>query len=188
MPLWRTTIQSQDSNRPLGFSPQKTAAQVGDAIFWVNEDADDIEHQPYPTSPTAGQQNTWCQNPLIGPEPSSQVNLDTAGTIEYRCWFHHEETATIVVANPIQIGRQATGEVAFVPSPATINATESVSWSNSDEEAHWPAPVGGADDAWLKQPVPSGEVSAAVPFETKGTVQYRCAIAGHTETGSITVA
>lgn len=179
MPLWRTTIKT-----PHGFSPQKQQAQVGDAIFWVNEDSGGIEHQPYPLT---GQQSTWCSQPLVGPEPSSQINLGSPGTIEYRCWFHPDETATIVVANAVQIGRTADDKIAFVPNSEPINVGESVSWSNSDMDAHWPAPVGGANDAWLPAPVASGEVSQPVAFPAAGTMPYRCAVEGHNETGTIVV-
>lgn len=181
--LWRSTIQTENQEKPKGFSPQTQQAQVGDAIFWVNEDAD-IEHQPCPNvnAPT-----TWCNVPLKGPEPSNQVNLAAAGTIQYLCCIHPSETAEIVVANAVQIGRQADGTVAFVPSPSKIKTAQSVSWANSDSEPHQPAPAGGSDTAWFAEPIPSGEVSAPIAFNTAGNVAYRCAVPNHKETGTISV-
>jgi len=181
--LWRSTIQTENHEKPQGFSPQVQEAQVGDAIFWVNEDAHE-EHQPCPSldEPTA-----WCKVPLSGPEPSNQVNLATAGTIDYLCAIHPSETASIVVANPVQIGRQADGTVTFVPKTVAISINQSVSWANSDWEGHQPAPVNAPDTSWFAEPIPPGEVSGPITFTTSGIVTYRCAVPGHGESATISI-
>ncbi|MEO8381845.1 MAG: hypothetical protein ABI779_19445 [Acidobacteriota bacterium] len=181
--LWRSTIQTENLEKPEGFSPETQEAQVGDAIFWVNEDAN-VEHQPCPSldAPT-----TWCKSPLQGPEPSNQVNLATAGTIDYLCAIHPWETAKIVVANPVQIGRQASGTVSFVPQTVDISVGQSVSWANSDWEPHQPAPLSGPSTAWFAEPIPSGEVSGPITFGIAEEVLYRCVVPGHDETGTISV-
>lgn len=179
--LWRSTIQTENPGKPAGFQPQTQEAQAGDAIFWVNDDVR-VEHQPYPT---AGDPNTWC-NVLRGSERSDSIALANAGTIEYLCAIHPGETGTIVVANAIDIGRTADDEVFFIPVSLPINQGESVSWSNSDSEAHQPAPVGEPATTWFAEPVPSGTVSATVAFPNAGTVQYECALHPN-EQGSIVV-
>jgi len=36
--LIEVTVQSEDSSKPKGFSPQTANAQVGDAVFWHNDE------------------------------------------------------------------------------------------------------------------------------------------------------
>jgi plastocyanin len=183
--LWRSTIQTENHDQPAGFQPQNQQAQVNDAIFWVNDDRD-VQHQPYPVG---GETNAWCKAALSGSERTDSIALENAGTIDYLCAIHADETGTIVVANAVSIGRTADDppRILFVPASLQINQGESVSWANSDMDAHQPAPVGGPDTEWFAQPIPSGEVSAQISFPNAGTIAYRCAVPDHTDKGTIVV-
>jgi plastocyanin len=90
------------------------------------------------------------------------------------------------VSNAVDIGRTADDDVLFIAGATQINLDECVSWSNSDSEAHQPAPVGEPADTWFAEPVASGTVSAAITFDTAGTVAYACALHPK-EKGSIIV-
>ena len=90
----RTTVQSEDPNKPTGFTPNHIDdAQVGDTMFWFNEDRNT-------------QHLVQCDSPISAPwtgviEPqnaSSLVCLDEAGTYRYHCALHTGETGTIKVS------------------------------------------------------------------------------------------
>lgn len=174
--LWRATVQLEDPAKPTGFSPNKQQAQAGDALFWFNEDAE-TSHQPVPDT------GVW-NIPEIAPGNSSeQLSLTSAGTLSYHCALHEGETASIVVANAVLIAAGASplfGDTA-------ISTGQCISWGNSDAEAHQPCPDSG--DAWFTAPIPSGDLSASIPFESAGTVTYHCAVHpdNTSETGTITV-
>jgi len=88
----RTTVQREDPAKKIGFSPQDQQAEVGDTVFWFNEDRD-TEHQVFCVT------NNVNWGAVIQPQNSSQtVTLDTAGTYQYHCVFHpDDETGTIEV-------------------------------------------------------------------------------------------
>lgn len=174
--LWRATVQKEDPAKPVGFSPNKQQAQAGDALFWFNEDAH-TSHQPVPDK------GSWNIPPIVPGNSSEQLSLGTVGTITYHCAIHPDETASIVIANAVLIA--AGSNPLFGDTP--INKGECVSWGNSDAEAHQPCPDTG--DAWFTAPIPSGDLSASVPFNTAGTIKYHCAVHpdNHDETGNIIV-
>jgi plastocyanin len=88
----RTTIQREDSGKKIGFSPQSQSAEVGDTMFWFNEDKVE-KHQVFCDT------NNVLWGAVIEPQNSSQlVTLDTANTYEYHCVFHPDETGTIEVS------------------------------------------------------------------------------------------
>ena len=181
---WRSTVQREDGSKPKGFSPQTQPAQVGDAIFWFNEDST-TDHQPYPTTPP-GKPGDW--GPLIpGQNSSEQLNLDQAGTYDYKCALHADETGEIIVANAVVIGPSGTGAATVAPSALSIVAGQRVSWGNSDETAHQPTPEQG--NAWFAEPILSGDISAQITFATAGTVKYHCALHPNAtaEQGTITI-
>ena len=180
--LWRTAIQRGNKDKPRGFDPPTQQAQIGDAIFWVNDDVD-IDHQPYPAG---GGTNTWCKVPLTGSERSDAVNLPTAGTVEFACALHPDEKGSVFVANSVDIGRGIAG-AQFVPKAATINQGESVVWNNSDSQGHQPAPAGEPPTTWFSEPIGAGQVSGPIAFPNAGTFSYICAVPDHTESGSIIV-
>jgi plastocyanin len=175
--LWRATVQREDPAKPIGFSPKNQQAQIGDSVFWYNEDKDQ-QHQPYPEGQTPG---FW--GGVIEPHNSSeQVNLGTAGTINYKCGFHEDEEGNIIVANAVLIAAGA--DPLF--GPVSITSGQCVSWGNSDANAHQPCPDTG--DPWFPQPINPGDLSASITFnQAKGTtVNYHCAIHPD-EKGSVTV-
>lgn len=180
--LWRTAIQIGNKDKPQGFDPLTQQAQVGDGIFWVNDDVN-VDHQPYPAG---GDTNTWCKVPLTGSERSDPVNLAVAGTVEFACALHPDEKGSVFVANAVDIGRGIAG-AQFVPQAATVNQNESVVWNNSDSQGHQPAPDGKPPTTWFADPIGAGEVSGPIAFPNAGTVSYSCAVPGHTESGSIIV-
>ena len=174
--LWRATVQREDPAKPIGFSPKEQQAQAGDAIFWFNEDANET-HQPVPD------EGIW-RIPLIAPGTSSQqLSLGSAGTYSYRCSYHDGETASIIVSNAILIAAGASP----LFGDTTIAPGQCVSWGNSDAEPHQPCPDTG--QAWLENPVGSGDLSAPVSFADSGSFSYHCAIhpENKSETGTITV-
>jgi plastocyanin len=165
-------VQSEDSSKPRGFSPQTVNAQVGDAVFWHNDDKT-TQHQP---TPDPAKPAFWGP-PIPGQNSSSQINLNVAGTITYQDALQSKLTGTIVVATPVQIGQQFGGGAAFSPSPVKIKAGTAVSWTNADSQPHQPAPTGGAANAWLTQPIPPGQKSPPVAkFPTAGTFAYEDAL------------
>ena len=182
--LWRATVQRESSAQPKGFTPQSQQSQVGDAIFWFNEDKH-TTHQPYPTSGSPGD---WGE-PVTAQNSSQQLNLDTAGTFPYECAFHDDETGSILVATAIMIGPTGTGAATVAPNSVTIPQGQSVSWGNSDAQAHQPMPVGGSTTTWFAAPIASGDISAPVTLGTTGSYPYQCALHPDkaSEKGTITV-
>jgi plastocyanin len=191
--LWRSTVQRENPASPRGFNPPNPQTQVGDAIFWFNEDQSTV-HQPAPTLPdgSISDPNAWVV-PISGGNSSDQLNLDQAGTYPYSCVLHSDETGTIEVANAVTIGKTGAGSVAFGPASLPINEGESISWGNSDTESHQPEPDKGT--TWLDAPIASGDISALVVVDagnatsstpTTFTCTYHCAL-HPIETGSIVV-
>ncbi|HYU25279.1 MAG TPA: hypothetical protein VEO74_08760 [Thermoanaerobaculia bacterium] len=87
----RATVQREDPNKPIGFFPPSQTAEVGDTVFWFNEDRT-ARHQIFCDTNNC----TW--GAVIEPQNSSQlVTLDTAGTYQYHCALHPDETGTIEV-------------------------------------------------------------------------------------------
>ena len=172
--LWRVTVQQAN-----GFSPQRQQAQVGDALFWHNADAD-VTHQPVSTDPKPN----WSIPPITGGNSSDQLNLDQAGTVSYKCANHDGETGSIVVANAIGL---AYGAQPLFPDSTAIKAGQCVSWSNSDGEAHQPCPDSG--DPWFEGPIASGDISSTISFDKPGVNKYHCAVhpENENEKGVITV-
>ena len=168
---WRDTVQRENNSQPKGFSPQTQQAQVGDAVFWFNEDRK-TQHQPYPTTPL-GKPGDWGP-PIPGQNSSEQLNLDQAGTYDYQCALHADETGHIIVANAVVIGPSGTGAATVAPAALSIVAGQSVSWGNSDAIAHQPTPDQG--NAWFAKPIQPGDISAPITFATVGTVTYHCAL------------
>ena len=179
---WPVTVQREKKRKRKGFSPQTQIAQVGDTVVWHNQDRN-TGHEPYPQG---GNPGDWVAL-IPGGQPSSdQLDLDVAGTYPYSCSIHSDETGTIIVANPVNIGPSGQENVVFSPASVTITQGQSVSWSNSDSNAHQPAPDGEPDDSWFAQPIQGGEISAAIAFNTAGNLPYHCALHEH-ETGIIVV-
>jgi plastocyanin len=172
--LWRVTIGTNK-----GFSPQQQQAQVGDAVFWANEDQG-VPHQPVSTDSGA----QWSVPPIEGGDSSVQLDLDVAGVVNYKCANHSNETGSVLVANAIPI---AAGAEPLFPS-TSISTGQSVSWSNSDSCAHEPTPDSG--DAWFTAPIESGDISACISFATANTYPYHCKLHpdNANEKGTITVA
>jgi plastocyanin len=166
------TVQSEDSTKPRGFSPQTANAQVGDAVFWHNSDQK-TQHQPTPdvTKPAF-----WVP-PIPGQNSSSQINLGVAGTISYQDALNSGLTGKILVATPVQIGQQFGGGAAFSPSPVQIKVGTAICWTNADTKPHQPAPKGGPANAWLAQPIAPGQKSPPVSkFQTAGSIAYEDAL------------
>src|SRR5215468_1406604 len=130
--LWRATVQREDPAKPVGFSPQQQQAQAGDALFWFNDDAK-TTHQPVPDC------GAWNIPPINGKNSSDQLSLANPGTYPYHCAIHADEKGSIIVANAVLI---AAGASPLFGSTQIV-VGESVSWGNSDAQAHQPAPVGG---------------------------------------------
>ncbi len=171
MPI-QVTIQTEDSSKPKGFSPQTLNAQIGDAVFWRNNDQT-TQHQP---TPDPGKPALWVP-PIPGQNSSSQINLDTAGTISYQDALHPGITGKIVVATPVQIGQQFGGGAAFSPSSVSIDSDTAICWTNADQKPHQPAPRGGPADAWLTQPILPGQTSPPVSkFLIASTIHYEDAL------------
>jgi len=165
-------VQSEDSSKPQGFSPQTVNAQVGDAVFWHNNDKT-TQHQP---TPDAAKPAFWGP-PIPGQNSSSQINLNVAGTISYQDALQSKLTGTIVVATPVEIGQKFGGGAAFSPSPVQVPAGTPVTWINADSRPHQPAPKSGPANAWLAQPVPPGQKSPPVSqFSNVGIVEYADAL------------
>ena len=174
--LWRATVQREDPAKPIGFSPQETQAQSGDAVFWYNED-EKTTHQPVPDT------GTWNIPPIPGSNSSDQLSLANAGTYGYHCARHPDETGSIVVANAVLIAQGA--DPLF--GTTDISKGQCVSWGNSTSQAHQPCPDQG--DPWFDAPIASGDLSKYVTFANAGTFTYHCALHPDKkdETGSVNV-
>lgn len=62
---------------------------------------------------------------------------------------------------------------AFAPQSVTVHVGDSVTWTNSDARSH----TATADDGSFNTgTIHNGETSAAVTFNTAGTVTYHCSI------------
>lgn len=181
---WRSTVQRENNSKPKGFSPATQQAQAADAIFWFNEDKT-TEHQPYPTK-APGKPGDWGP-PIGGQNSSQQLNLDVAGTYDYKCALHADEAGHIIVANAVVIGPSGTGVATVAPNALSIAPGQCVSWGNSDANPHQPTPDQG--NAWFTAPIPSGDISAQITFATIGTATYHCALhpTAKAEMGTITI-
>jgi plastocyanin len=78
------------------------------------------------------------------------------------------------------------------PGTPPVAPGDMIFWRNNTSSKHQPAPVGGADDAWVDvipgklegQPAPtSGQIS----FSAATTAQYRCALHPGETGGTITI-
>lgn len=109
-------------------------------------------------------------------------------------------------------------EATFNPPLVWVSVGDQISWRNHDQrpsveplnpdpdpQAHWPAPVGGADNAWLANRIPGqppgfdppmsqGVVTFNIPGPPKGqttptsqTFQYRDATGNTSALGTIVV-
>jgi plastocyanin len=78
---------------------------------------------------------------------------------------------------------------AFTPNPEVIQPNDSVFWFNETDDTHQPAPDGGADNQWVKQPIASGKGCSQVVFQKNGAFPYHCATHPNVarEKGTITV-
>src|ERR1700720_621506 len=122
---WKIKIVPSESGTGAAFQPDipgskqgdPLQAQVGDAVFWFNEDST-TAHQPYPTTPP-GKPGDWGP-PVPGQNPSQQLNLDQAGTYDYECALHADEVGQIIVASAVVIGPSGTGAATVAPSALQI--------------------------------------------------------------------
>lgn len=95
------------------------------------------------------------------------------------------------MADTVSITIQA-GNPRFEPNPP-MNGGDLAFWVNEDPNAaHWPAPVGGPNDAWIPYQIPQAvagndpSTSDAVTFDDDGEYDYRCVLHPQ-ETGKVTV-
>jgi plastocyanin len=72
---------------------------------------------------------------------------------------------------------------AFSPTPVTINAGDTVTWTNHDDAQHSAAFVGGGP----RTPALSKGQSGSLIFTTAGTFNYVCGIHGVSMSGSVIV-
>jgi hypothetical protein len=99
----------------------------------------------------------------------------------------------------------------FVPSTVNVANGDQISWRNNDQrpsvdplnpspdpQAHWPAPVGGADNAWFATRIPGkppgfdppmsqGVVTFNIPQDSHQEFQYRDATGNTKDIGTIVV-
>ncbi|HZS46508.1 MAG TPA: plastocyanin/azurin family copper-binding protein [Blastocatellia bacterium] len=99
---WIIAIDKVD-NAPQGqpqaaYDPPSQTVTAGDIIYWRNND--DIPHWP---APNAQSETAWMDYQIPGklqgqPAPTSQqaVSFSAAGTYNYVCALHPDETGTIV--------------------------------------------------------------------------------------------
>jgi plastocyanin len=83
---------------------------------------------------------------------------------------------------PIAITRTQGATLAtFAPNPP-LGPRDSAFWANYDDQPHQPAPDGGADTAWMPDPIPPAQsaeepsTSNLVQFSFAGKYDYHCAI------------
>ena len=74
------------------------------------------------------------------------------------------------------------GGAVFVPDVEQAAVGDLVYWRNNTCEAHWPAPKGGPDDAWMDYPIssklpdePPPTSQQAITYGSATTVEYFCA-------------
>jgi plastocyanin len=87
---------------------------------------------------------------------------------------------------------QKTNTASFHPASLTIAQNDGVFWHNNTPNPHQPAPVNGAPDQWVSQPIPPGGQSPQVVFDDDPPAPrypYYCALdpTAPTEKGVITV-
>ncbi|MBV8929923.1 MAG: hypothetical protein JO152_12440 [Mycobacteriaceae bacterium] len=81
------------------FHPSPLNINVGDDVFWTNNDTE--RHNLAPAGQPA---DTWLDFPIPGkqhgqnPSSSSAVTFGTAGTYQYVCTLHANETGEIVAS------------------------------------------------------------------------------------------
>ena len=85
-----------------------------------------------------------------------------------------------------QVSIENAGNDGFVPKVMTINVGDTVTWKNNDGQTHTASKTGGPGPNFDTGNISAGATSAAVTFNTAGTMMYQCNI--HTNmTGTIQV-
>jgi len=172
-----------------------TSAQVGDIVFWANNDSN--EHQPMPA--VGGGATTWFSAPIgpgqtaaAGQTQGTKTPTSATGTVNYVCAIHPNEKGVIQVAVSINTNTNPTptqnAPASFFPSTAQTSVNATLSWTNNDSNQHQPMPVGGSATDWFAAPIAAGQTksSSKAISSAKGTVNYVCALHPG-ETGVINV-
>jgi plastocyanin len=88
------------TNSQVGFDPQSQPAAVGASVYWRNEDTE----AHWPTPAPYAKDDAWLDYQIPGvvggqpPAVSDGVSFGTAGTYDYVCALHQDETGTVVVS------------------------------------------------------------------------------------------
>ncbi len=140
---------------------------VGGTVTWSN-----LGTQAHTATATDGTFDTQ----LVTPGASSTVTFATAGTYAYICSVHPTMKGFIVVSAD---AASATPMAMVEPNPADVNswgfavsvqATQSVVWTNLGTQAHT---VTAADNSFDTNLVAPGS-SAPLEFDTPGIYAYAC--------------
>jgi plastocyanin len=92
---WQIKINKNPAVTPrVRFDPNPlNNVEIGDQIIWTNND----NSQHWPALKTDGQINNqyFMANPIAPNSPSDTFVPSAAGTVNYVCYFHQEETGSI---------------------------------------------------------------------------------------------
>ncbi|HWZ46072.1 MAG TPA: hypothetical protein VNW97_21545 [Candidatus Saccharimonadales bacterium] len=91
---WPITISS---GTPAKFSPDPQSMDVGDEVFWTNNDSQ--PHWPGLVNPDGTINTTFFMPNQIAPKSTSTTFIPNAsGALPYKCSLHPNESGTIQVA------------------------------------------------------------------------------------------
>lgn len=82
------------------------------------------------------------------------------------------DSTTTTTGAPAEPGAVLVAGYAFDPTPATVQAGETITWTNEDDFAHTST---SDDDVWDSDEIGNGE-SFEFTFDEPGTYAYHCAI------------
>jgi plastocyanin len=152
-------------------SPVNVPIAAGGTVTWQNNDG--FPHQP---APQTGPGTAWFAIPIASGDSDSHV-FPVAGSFPYVDVLNPNLTGVVTVTNgsgdntaTVVIGTPAQ-PVSFSPLFQPSAPGVAVQWTNNDTNSHWPAPVGGPNNAWFSQAIAAGG-SGLYTFAAAGTYKY----------------
>ncbi len=178
-PVSSTPAASADVHiKGFAFSPASYPEEVGGTVSWVNDDS--VAHT------VTADDGSFDSGPLA-PGQTFTHTFATAGTVAYHCKIHGGMNATIVVGggsptpasttptpSSASPGSVAIVDFSFAPSPLSVPAGTTVTWTNDGERSHTVT----ADDGSFSSGTLAPGQTFSHTFTTPGTYSYHCSIHG----------
>lgn len=181
------------------FQPDHLDCQINDQIYWANLDKN--SHWPMLRRRNGSFDPNYFLEQVTGPDGNKRYEIapqstsatfspGVAGEFLYVCLFHPQEIGVIVVKAEIFItaNPQAGGPALYninplppaVPTPLPVSVGVPIIWTNTDKQAHWPAPLDKNSNVdktgFMSQAISPGTSSQPYRTKTAGTINYVCVL------------